>query len=241
MLKSTEAIVLKNQVYGEADLIVTYLSADYGIIHTLAKSPRKIKSRFGSSLEPLTHSHIAFWGKEQTSLPRLTRSDIINPFYALRDDIHLFTELAEILRLNLCLIQDRSPVKELFFLLKDTLTNLQRGCDSKIGLLYYRIKFLESTGHLPNLETCGRCGALATSIQRDRSFQSFYINHGTILCVNCHSNGDSVLSISNHALKLYSSIKHWDIHKLQRIKAPQGLIDELLTILNAHIEFNLTV
>jgi len=63
MLKRTEGIVLKTNPFGEADLIVTCLSKDYGILKTFAKSPRKIKSRFGSSLEPLTHSKISFWGK----------------------------------------------------------------------------------------------------------------------------------------------------------------------------------
>ena len=50
MLHRTEGIVLKNFPYGEADLFVTYLTPDMGIIKTFAKSPRKTKSRFGSSL-----------------------------------------------------------------------------------------------------------------------------------------------------------------------------------------------
>ncbi len=58
MLKRTNAIVLKTFPFGEADLIVTHLTYDFGLINTFAKSPRKIKSRFGSSLEPLTCSKI---------------------------------------------------------------------------------------------------------------------------------------------------------------------------------------
>jgi DNA repair protein RecO (recombination protein O) len=47
MLHRTEGIVLKTTPFGEADLIVTYLTRDCGILKTFAKSPRKIKSRFG--------------------------------------------------------------------------------------------------------------------------------------------------------------------------------------------------
>ncbi len=54
MLKRTEGIVLRTIPFGEADLIVTYLTPDFGIIKLFAKSPRKTKSRFGSSLEPLS-------------------------------------------------------------------------------------------------------------------------------------------------------------------------------------------
>ena len=79
MLHRTEGIVLKGAPYGEADLIVAFLTLDFGLMSAFAKSPRKTKSRFGSSLEPLTHSKIAFWGKEDSKLPRLTQADIIEP------------------------------------------------------------------------------------------------------------------------------------------------------------------
>ncbi len=93
MLKRTEGIVLRTIPFGEADLIVTYLTPDFGIIKLFAKSPRKIKSRFGSSLEPLTHSKIAFWGKEDTALPRLTQSDILHPFHSIRDSLDCFSKV----------------------------------------------------------------------------------------------------------------------------------------------------
>ena len=80
MLQRTEGIVLRTFPFGEADLIVTYLTPDFGLIKLFAKSPRKFKSRFGSSLEPLTHSKISFWGKEDAPLPKLTQSDIMQPF-----------------------------------------------------------------------------------------------------------------------------------------------------------------
>ena len=76
MQTRTEGIVLKSMAYGEADVIVTYLTADLGIRKGFAKSARKIKSRFGGSLEPFTHSRITLLGKEDASLPRLTQSDI---------------------------------------------------------------------------------------------------------------------------------------------------------------------
>ena len=64
MLKRTEGIVLRTFPFGEADLIVTHLTPDLGIIKSFAKSSRKTRSRFGSSLEPLTRSRISLFGKE---------------------------------------------------------------------------------------------------------------------------------------------------------------------------------
>ncbi len=45
MLQRTEGIVLKTDLFAEADLIVTYITKDCGIVKTFAKSPRKIKEQ----------------------------------------------------------------------------------------------------------------------------------------------------------------------------------------------------
>ena len=104
MLQRTEGVVLRNIVFGEADLIVTYLTPDFGLLKLFAKSPRKIKSRFGSSLEPLTRTRISFWGKEDTALPRLTQSDIIHPFHLIRDTLNCFLKVLEIIELTIYVV-----------------------------------------------------------------------------------------------------------------------------------------
>src|SRR5512135_675860 len=125
MLKRTEGIVLKTFPFGDADLIVTYLTLNFGIIKLFAKSPRKIKSRFGSSLEPLTRARISFWGKEDAALPRLTQSDIIHPFQALRDDLNCFLRLLEIVELTINFIPERDINSKAYLLLSDTLRDVE--------------------------------------------------------------------------------------------------------------------
>jgi DNA repair protein RecO (recombination protein O) len=235
MLKTTEAIVLKNRVFGEADMIVTCLSRDFGIINLFAKSPRKIKSRFGSSLEPLTHSRVAFLGKEHASLPRLTRSDIINPYQVLREDYHCFNDLAEVLKLNLTFIHERVPVGSLFDLLQNTLQNLTVGADMPLSLLYYKIRFLQLTGYMPSLEVCGRCGHSIKPETNGKIVHDFYVEHGAILCMSCCAHPDCAITISGNALNFYYSLNRWHISMLKRIKAPHALVSELTNIINAHL------
>ncbi|MEW6419371.1 MAG: DNA repair protein RecO [Nitrospirota bacterium] len=125
MLHRTEGIVLRTFPFGEADLIVTYLTPDLGRLKLFAKSPRKIKSRFGSSLEPLTHSRISFWGKEDANLPRLTQSDIIRPFQSLRDNLHCFLKVQEIIELTLSFLPERDINKKAYYLLLKTLHDIE--------------------------------------------------------------------------------------------------------------------
>src|SRR5271157_3672479 len=132
MLKRTYGIVLKSSVFGEADLIVTYLTPHYGLLKAFAKSPRKVKSRFGSSLEPLTYARISFFGKEEASLPRLTQSDIIRPFHSLRGDFNRLLNVSEILELCLNFLPEREPAPEIFKLLLHMMTTLESHGDKKL-------------------------------------------------------------------------------------------------------------
>lgn len=231
MIKRTEAIVLKTTSFGDADLIVTYLTRKYGLVRAFAKSPKKIKSKFGSSLEPLTHSHISFFGKEETPLPRLIQSDIIQPFQSLREDFTSLMKIYEMLELCLTFLPEREPNEENYRLLLNTLIKMEENSDQRICRLYYKLKFLDIAGLLPGLDACGRCGRLPGT----NRYHSFYISDGSIICSNCLRNGKKPLVFSEGSLKFYKSILKWNYSTIDRIKAPEHLISELLGLINSHI------
>ena len=54
----TEAIIIKRMNLGEADRIVTAFSRDFGKIRFVAKGVRRIKSKFGGSVEPFYKSEL---------------------------------------------------------------------------------------------------------------------------------------------------------------------------------------
>jgi len=230
MLKRTEGIVLRTIPFGEADLIVTYLTPDFGIIKLFAKSPRKIKSRFGSSLEPLTHSRIAFWGKEDASLPRLTQSDILRPFQSIRDSLDCFLKVAQLIELTLSFMPERDANTKVFALLFNTLTEIEAAGFAVKNLLehHFRIKLLDLVGFAPKLDACGRCGSKG---------DTFYISQGSLLCVLCARGMDAPIRLSPAVLRLYSDLLTWDTTKIRRIKPSDRLMSELSGILTMHITY----
>lgn len=228
MLHRTEGIVLKTVPFGEADLIVTYLTNEYGLIKTFAKSPRKIKSRFGSSLEPFTHSNIAFWGREDAPLPRLTQADIIHPFSGLRNTLKCFLKVSEMTELTLHFVPERERSSKVFSLFLDTLHTAETDCDAGLLPLYYKLRLLEIVGYLPRLSGCGRCG---------RSGQTFYLSHGTVLCEACSDGHRSSLRLSPGMISLYMSLREWASVKLQRLKPSEDLVSGLSKVLDEHIRY----
>lgn len=235
MLRRTEAIILRTTPFSEADLIVTALTLDHGLVKTFAKSPRKTKSRFGSSLEPLTYSRISYWGREDAELPRLTQSDIIRSFQSVRDRIDSFFRVMGIVELTLNFLPDREPNRDIFNLLLFTLDRIDsRSAEDGNGVsdtLLYRIRFLDMAGYGPRLDGCARCG---------RSGYNFYISHGSIICAVCAKGMDEPMKLSPGLVRLYETLRSWDLRKIDRIKLPRGLLSELSGMLDTHIQYTTT-
>jgi len=238
MLTRTEGIVLRTILFGEADLIATYLTPEHGLLKVFAKSPRKIKSRFGSSLEPLTHARISFWGKEDAALPRLTQSDILHPFHSLRDKLDCFLKVSEIIELTVYFVPERDANIRAYSLLLDTLQALEKERIAEdLILSQYKIKFLKLTGFAPKVDACGRCG---------KNGHSFFLSQGAILCKDCikgpgaiYENG-SAICISPAVARFYNDLLTWETAKVRRIKPADHILSELLHLINTHIKYVLS-
>jgi len=237
VLTRTEGIVLRTQKYGEADLIVTYLTSDRGIIKAFAKSPRKTKSRFGSSMEPLTHSKISLWGKEQASLPKITQSDIINSFHQVREDFHDFISVSKLAEMLMALTPENTPHKRLFTFFLNILHTIKSSeQESKDALhLITQIRLLATIGYAPRLKGCGRCGGKGLN---------FYPASGTILCSKCAGTpigeGKSFVRIHDNTVRFYTHSIEWPIHISNRLKPQQVILAELSSLLDKHLTYLLS-
>jgi len=228
MLQRTEGIVLRTTPYGEADLIVTFLTKDHGIIKVFAKSPRKVKSRFGSSLEPLTCSRISFWGKEDSALPRLTQADITHAYISIRESLTCFLKVSELIELTLHLVPERDRSRDVFSLLMRTLALIETGSAEQLITPYYKLKLLEITGFLPRLQSCGRCG---------EEGDAFHLTHGTVLCGNCCTDRGHVSRLSPGVRTFFSTLLKWEMSKLHRLKPAEGIMRELVVLIDGHAQY----
>ena len=254
MLTSTEGIVLKTQKYAEADLIVTYLTLNKGIIKAFAKSPRKTKSRFGSSLEPLTYSKITLMGKEQ-SMPKIIQSDILKPFYLLRENFQDYIHISKLIEILIALTLEGAAYKKLFLFLLNVMNlsemlnppfpPLEKGDERKFlnkgekaifseqKKAFYitsQIHLLKILGYAPRLTGCGKCGT--------KCFY-FYPHLGTALCRKCavtqSKKNASPIKITSKLIKFYSHCTGWSLHASTRLRPPHEIISALSTLLDEHI------
>ncbi|MDQ4097985.1 MAG: DNA repair protein RecO, partial [Actinomycetota bacterium] len=88
-------VVLRTMRLGEADRIVTLLTAGRGKVRAVAKGVRKTKSRFGGRLEPL--NHVALLLYEGRELDIVTQAESVDHFRPIRDDLQRLTRAVALL------------------------------------------------------------------------------------------------------------------------------------------------
>lgn len=230
--------MLKSMEYGEADLIVTYMTPDLGIRKGFAKSSRKIKSRFAGSLEPMTHARISFMGKEDSTLPRLTQSDIIYPFQGLRESYTCFVRLCSMVELLCGLLPEGTPNRRVYDFLLTMLKRMEDEC-TPLDALIFKARLLGLQGYAPRFDECSRCHTGSSW---------FYPTQGSVMCDACSCIPSVVLPqdrklrlpITQGAVRLYETISSWELDKTSRLKASPPMMQEIDLILAAHIEFLLS-
>ncbi len=232
MLIRTEGIVLKTFEYGDADLIATYFTKDHGVLKGFVKGARKFKSRFGSSVEPLTHANLSFLGKENTQLPKVTRSDILNSFQTLREDLATLLAIASVINLLIHLLQEKEPNSRKYDLFLAALKTLEQAENRDVVCLVFRIKFLWMAGYGPRVAECGCCGTRFKG-----SFGLFYPSYGSLLCRACASKyaQQTATRLGSAAIKFFGQAKSLRFGHILTLRPETATLIEVQNVLNLHI------
>ncbi|HEB76018.1 MAG TPA: DNA repair protein RecO [Nitrospirae bacterium] len=228
MLKKTKGIVLRNRPHHDADLIVTYLTPCSGVLSLYAKSPRKVGSRFGSSLEPLTYARIGYFGKEHTALPRLTQSDIVRPFNMLRESTTAFLRISEAFELTLKLLPEREPNRKAFPLLLNLLASLEQEPENPLHLTFYKLKLLSIAGYAPRVGVCPRCGKPAGR---------FYFSEGSTLCSGCAGFSGGFMELSPPVQRVYNYLLRTGPETVKRLRLSAEVLAGLEALISSHINY----
>src|SRR5437763_8563354 len=99
-LHETEAFVLRTYKLAEADKIVVLLTRRAGLLRGVAHGARKLKSRFGASLELFTLVSLAYYEKEARELVSIRQAEILRSYFHLAqeaDTIAVLDYLSELI------------------------------------------------------------------------------------------------------------------------------------------------
>ncbi|GBD38762.1 DNA repair protein RecO [bacterium HR37] len=177
-MQTSEAFVLRKNLYSEADYIVSFLTVDFGKIQGIAKNAKRSRKRFGGRLEPFIHLRIRF-REGYSGIKFIEDAETVQVFTHIMEDINLFMWASFVLENTDILIPDEEPVKDIFHLLLETLSFMNSGIDPALLTLEFQIKALSFAGYKPSLYTCLRCN------RETKGKAFFHIQKGGIICTKC--------------------------------------------------------
>lgn len=207
---STLAIVLKTFRYAERDLIVNLLTEDHGRISALAKGAVHSK-RYGGSLGFLTVSQVRCAHKETAELHRLEEAVVRHEFRNIPKDMEAMAVASCMVEVCLKLLEERSPVREVFVALSNALFYLDAGKQKLLVLEAFLMKVLMVLGYAPRLASCVVCEKkisemfAADTVVTDEAMVYWSAQWGGVVCRDC---GDKAFlkPLNPELIKLFAHI-----------------------------------
>lgn len=177
------AIVLRTQKLGEADRIITTLTAEHGVVRAVAKGVRRTRSKFGAVLEPFMGADVQFI--HGRSLAIITQAQMRGDYGGdIVADYEKYTSASAMVETAERVAEgtgtnDRAQ----FDLLHGGLAALARGTHSPdLILASYLLRAMSLAGWAVTWSACVSCGAPGAQ-------PGFHAGAGGPVCPDCRPPG----------------------------------------------------
>jgi DNA repair protein RecO (recombination protein O) len=156
--RETEAIILKTFPLGEADRLVSFFGRVSGRMRGVAAGARRLKNRYGSTLELLSHVQIWYVERETRDLVRIQQAELLESFHKAQSDYSLSTGLAIVSEAAEQVLPEHEVNEAMFRLIVLTAKQIERRGTTALPLSYFAFWTVRLAGWLPRFDICAQCG-----------------------------------------------------------------------------------
>jgi DNA repair protein RecO (recombination protein O) len=218
--RETEAIILKTFSLGEADRLVSFFGRTSGRMRGVASGARRIKNRYGSTLEILSHVQLWYIEKETRDLVRIQQCELLESFHKSQSDYELSTGLAVVSEVSEQVLPEHEAAESMFRLLLLTVREIERTGAWQLPLSYFAFWAVRLGGWLPQFDRCAACGA---AFDGQAAFHAPW--EAGLLCEKCRRGGMKPLHLE--ARKLAERFAGEKLDKIEFLAALQQPAAEL--------------
>jgi DNA repair protein RecO (recombination protein O) len=193
--RETEAIILKTFPLGEADRLVSFLGRASGRVRGVAAGARRLKNRYGSTLEVLSHVQIWYVEKETRELVRIQQCELLESFHKAQSNYELSTGLAVISEAAELVLPDHEAAEPMFRLILLAAREIERTGNWTLPLTYFAFWTVRLGGWLPRFDRCSSCG---TSFGPQAAYHASW--EPGLLCEKCRRPGMKPLHLEARQL-----------------------------------------
>ena len=240
MIVSTDAIILRSMKYGETSKIVTLYSQKFGKIKVIAKGARSTKNRFGASLEPMTHSSVILYKKEERDLHLLSKCEITKPYLKFSGNgDRLATGLALVELVNM-VMHDEEENLPMFDLLVESLEAVDKASKHEVNIFFaFELRLLEIFGYGLNLHHCSRCGRnVVEGRHGDEVF--LLLASGSVMCSECHSSSNAGgVKVPTEMVRLLFRLQSLPLASIVDVRLALPMRDEILGTLHTYMKYHI--
>jgi DNA repair protein RecO (recombination protein O) len=231
-LLKTPAVVLKSRKWGDADRIVTFFTLKYGKVRGVARGARRMKSRFGSALEPFVHCDLLLFEKPGDTLYRVSQTDIRHAFPCIRTSLEAITGAARLANLAGAVTADGDAVPRVFHALLEGLRVIEDSGDPALTAALYELEILRFAGYLPHLDRCNACQARANG-----GTWFFSPRAGGTVCSACvRREPVRCPAVSPACLAFFRQALRMELSRLPRLKPTAAIRNELYEVVELYVE-----
>gem|GEM_PF-1395591 len=229
----TTGIIIKVRSYGEANKHLTIYTKAYGKIHAVARGAKKMKSRFGSSVELFTETKLFLYKQAHSDLYLLTQSQIDTHFKNISKDVNKYAYASTVSDFINTFVPFGERSHSLYELFIGTLHKLDTQKHEDKIFSMFMVKFLTQTGFRIALDSCTCCGSDLKQNKR----MSVSPKHGGVVCEEC-SSGISTVEVYNNTLKLMDYLHRKTFDTLSKISIDAQSHMEIEKVVEHFLEYN---
>ena len=180
----TEAVVLGQTAYGEADRVMTLYTRSHGKVSAIAQAARRSRGRFGASLALFVVGEATLREPPRRDLLVLERFDVRRDLSGLAVDVVRFAHASYATELVRELTVPHKAEPELLDLLVELYDVVARTEPSADTLRAFELRLLFELGVSPELTRCVECGE-ADEMALARAGTVASPHKGGLLCSSC--------------------------------------------------------
>ncbi len=181
-LRETDAFVLRTFTLKEADKVCLFFTREAGKLRGVAHGARRLRSKYGASLEPFSEVALVYYQQENKELVSISNCEIISSPLFEEISSELLGVMHYLSELVMEFLPDHEPNERVYRLIAATLAALKPAQQKDLPALvrYFEIWMLKLSGFFPDWKFCGLC---RKDLRQESSV--WLTNEGMPQCATC--------------------------------------------------------
>ncbi|NLL81556.1 MAG: DNA repair protein RecO [Tissierellia bacterium] len=228
----TEGIVIGETRYKETSKILNIYTNNLGKISVMAQGALKPKSQFLATTQMFSHSD--FQLRKGRSFYYIVQVDLIDSFYAIRENIDRVSFGFYMLELLNKSVADGEVNEKLFMLFKKGLSTLTNLDDEYLKFIVaYELKYVCFLGYRPLIDRCVSCGnSLNTALKFSKTL-------GGLLCSNCYMEDIGALNVDVNQVNVLNKLLYSSFEDIKSMRIMNDLLKDIHYLLVDYILYNI--